>query len=97
VELGPIEAAYSQQTGISQRAGLMVKSVEPGGPALAAGIRVGDIVRAVNNSQIQDTLDVSARLWSGKAGDVVRISFTRVGQQNGILTARNGETDVEVR
>lgn len=61
--------------------GLEVLSVEPTGGAYEAGIRVGDILTAVNGqSVIQNGVDKSKELIRGKEGTQVSITFLREEQ-----------------
>src|SRR5574337_674669 len=54
-----------------------VRSVEPGGPAAKAGLRVGDRIMAINEHPIEDR-HMIFELWSRqKPGDSVRLSVVR--------------------
>ena len=57
---------------------LVVSHVAPGGPAAAAGIRPGDIVRRVNGAPAGNLAGFYRRLWAaGDAGAEVKIGLVR--------------------
>ena len=59
-----------------QPVGVGVGTVEPGGPAAAAGITPGDVITAINGTQVssaQQLVSVLARLDPGKAVPVALV------------------------
>ncbi len=60
-------------------AGLIVLSVEPGGPAERGGVLVGDIVVAVDGKPVKDTDDVQSVLEPDYVGKAVKASLVRGG------------------
>jgi len=60
-------------------AGLIVLSVEQGGPAERGGLMVGDIVVALDGKPVQDTDDVQGALDAENVGKPVRASLLRGG------------------
>jgi S1-C subfamily serine protease len=65
--------------GIGSDAGVIVLGVEPGGPADAGGVLVGDVVVAVNDAPVRDTADVLALLGPERVGTAVRVRVVRAG------------------
>jgi S1-C subfamily serine protease len=65
---------------LPERRGLIVVSVEAGGPADRAGILVGDILVALDGKPVADTDDVQAALGGESVGRLVRVSMVRGGQ-----------------
>jgi len=64
---------------------LMVRRVAPEGPAEAAGIRHGDRVVAIDNSEVHDLADFYRALWGrGEAGVTVKLTVTRHGEKEEI-------------
>ena len=59
------------------RSGLIVLSVEPGGPAGTAGVLIGDVLTALNGQAVGDTDDVQTHLAS--AGQNLQASISRGG------------------
>jgi len=55
----------------------VVAEVAPGSPAAAAGIRVGDDVRAINGTRLQNADDVSQSLTALAPGQAVSVAIAR--------------------
>lgn len=62
------------------RKGLIVLSVEPGGPAATAGVLIGDILVSVQGKAVADTDDVQTALESSAAGQRVEAGLLRGGE-----------------
>lgn len=60
--------------------GLLVAHVEPGTPAAAAGVAVGDIITDVDTAAANDVTDVVAAVATAKSGDHVTIAIVRDGK-----------------
>lgn len=65
---------------LSQTTGLMMLSVEPEAPADKAGITIGDILLALEDTPVADTDDVQAMLGGKQIGDTVRARILRGGE-----------------
>ena len=59
--------------------GVIVLSVEPGGPADRAGVLLGDILVALNGKPVKDTDDVQSVLEPEFVGKAVKASLVRGG------------------
>jgi serine protease Do len=57
--------------------GLVVVSVEKDSPAVAAGIRPGDVLDQVDGFELADSLDFERSLLERSAGDQVHVAFER--------------------
>jgi serine protease Do len=64
---------------IRNRSGLIMLTVEPGGPADKAGILIGDIVTSVGDALIEQTDDLQKYSDSGAIGTSVKINYIRGG------------------
>ena len=64
---------------IPNRSGLIVLSVEPGGPADQAGIIIGDIVTSIGDTVIEQSDDLQKYSNSGVVGTAVRVNHIRGG------------------
>jgi S1-C subfamily serine protease len=74
-----IPDALAKQLKLSGPAGVIVLSVEPGGPSERAGLLIGDILVALNGKSIQDTDDVQTVLEPGFVGKPVKATLVRGG------------------
>lgn len=62
-----------------ERTGLIVLSVEPGGPAASSGLLVGDILLALAGQSLGDTDDVQAQLGPERVGKEIPATISRGG------------------
>lgn len=69
-----------QALGTASETGLIVVSVEQGGPADAAGIGIGDILVTLDGSAVADTDAVQAALGPDRIGQSVAAKIARGGQ-----------------
>jgi C-terminal processing protease CtpA/Prc len=78
--------------GAPREAGVLVSSVSENGPAAKAGVRVGDVITAVNGKPIAGLHDVRAAIRDNHAGDAVRIEVLRAkSRQTLVATAEERE------
>jgi S1-C subfamily serine protease len=86
-----VALAPDQLTGRLGLDGVLVMRVDPGGPAARAGlrptrrdlmgnIRLGDLIVAVDDEQLQSTEDFFAALEEHQPGDEVTLTLVRDGQ-----------------
>ena len=72
--------------------GVLVGRVEPDGPAAKAGVKVGDILTAVDGESVDSSMAVGRLVRPKKEGEVVALEVSRNGRiQN--LTATIAERD----
>jgi S1-C subfamily serine protease len=74
-----IPGSLAKQLKLAGAGGVIVLSVEPGGPAEKAGLFIGDILVAINGKPIQDTDDVQGVLEPGFVGKAVAVTLIRGG------------------
>ncbi|NLO97982.1 MAG: PDZ domain-containing protein [Peptococcaceae bacterium] len=60
-------------------AGTYISEVVPGGAAHKAGLRPGDIITAINDVVITNSLELTHQLFKYKPGDTVKVTFYRDG------------------
>ena len=65
---------------LSQDSGAIVADVDLSGPAGAAGLRVGDIVVALDGKPIENGRQLDVNLYRRAAGDVAQLDVLRAGQ-----------------
>jgi S1-C subfamily serine protease len=74
--------------GLDAERGILVLWVEPGGPAAEAGLRDGDVITAVDVTQIYNMSDLWHALLKDGSESVVRLSVVRKATQEKILLRR---------
>ncbi len=75
----PIEMTpeLREHFGASKEAGILAGRVEPESPAAKAGLRVGDIVTAVDSDKIESTRDLMRAVRRKKDGETVKLDVLR--------------------
>ena len=73
---------------ITNRAGVLVTSVEPGSPADDAGFRDGDVIRAINRMPVKDSREFDARIKKVKDEKTVLFLVER-GEGRLFLAVKN--------
>lgn len=61
--------------------GLYIQSVEANSPAIAAGLKVGDIITSINGQVVYSSTSFQNRLLSGTKGDTISLQVQRIGQE----------------
>ncbi|MBI5497732.1 MAG: trypsin-like peptidase domain-containing protein [Deltaproteobacteria bacterium] len=90
MELGPVDDAQAKAAGLRRKEGVLVVSVEDGGPAQKAGIRANDIILAVENFPVMSAADYSAKMRDYTAGNTIRAELVR-GKEHLNVTITAGE------
>jgi len=62
--------------------GVLVQKVRPSGPAEKAGIKVGDIITAIDGRSIKDGDDLVNEIASRRPGSTIRLGYLRDGKQS---------------
>ncbi len=75
-ELDSIGPQLAQYFGVKDGTGMLVKSVEPGTPAAAAGLLAGDVVLKVNDEQIVSPIDWMRAVENGQ-GRPMQLTIVR--------------------
>ena len=73
----PIPQETAKQTHISQDAGVMVLSVEPGSPAKKGGLAMGDVIVKFNDQSVANFYDLPQLLTENLAGKNIKLSILR--------------------
>jgi serine protease Do len=72
-----VDARIARYFGLTKVTGIIVSEVEDGGPASNAGLKVGDIVLAVNGQTIDSSDDLTEILIDSSVGDVLDLRVYR--------------------
>jgi len=72
--------------------GVLVAQVTENGPAAKAGVRVGDVITAVDGNPIDESMDIAQAMRGKHAGDAVRLEIVRNhNKQTLVATAEERE------
>lgn len=63
-------------------AGAYVSKVDVNGGSYKAGLKAGDIVTAINEEKVANSLELTHELFKYKPGDKVKVSYFREGKNN---------------
>ena len=83
----PITPAMAKALKLPQDSGAITADVLPGGPADQAGMKIGDIIVAVNGNAIKDARDLESFIYSQALDNPVTMTVRR-GDQNLSLTMK---------
>jgi serine protease Do len=64
-----VTAQIAASMGLSRPGGVVLKSVFPGGPAADSGLKVGDVVLAIDGVSVDDMQALNYRIATHRAGD----------------------------
>jgi S1-C subfamily serine protease len=74
-----LPASLVAQHKLPHESGLMVVTVDPGGPADRAGVLLGDVLLSVDGTPVDDARDVLALLGPDRVGKPLRVRLIRAG------------------
>src|SRR6185436_9833525 len=77
VSLTDISPELREHFGAPKDSGVLVGNIEDGSPAEKAGVRVGDIIVAVDGKDVESSWDLRKALQGKKDGDTARIEVVR--------------------
>ena len=77
VVVSTVTATVQQQDHLATSSGALVDAVQPGSPAAASGIRVGDVIVAFDGAAIQTAEDLTAAIHPLQPGDHVTVLVER--------------------
>lgn len=76
----PVRLPETLAKQLNQETGLLLVSVEPGGPADKAGLLLGDVIVALGGDAVRHLDDLLAALSSDRVGTTVPVRIVRGGQ-----------------
>ena len=100
IGIQPLSTDIAAGLGLPKDKGEIVASVEPSGPAARAGIRQGDVVVRINNSDVTFDNTLSYIVANTPVGTTVPIELIRSGQRktlNATVAQRPAESIVQAR
>ncbi|AKG53236.1 serine protease DegP/HtrA do-like [Dehalogenimonas sp. WBC-2] len=81
VDIWDYEKPVNGETFATQLLGAEITDLAPGSPAIAAGLRVGDIITSANGETIGLSIDLLRILWRLEAGDSLTLAVDRGASQ----------------
>jgi S1-C subfamily serine protease len=76
----PVRLQGQARAAAGQETGLLVLSVEPGGPSDAAGLALGDVLLSLDGTPMEDVHDLLARLAHDAVGRSLPLKLLRGGK-----------------
>jgi predicted metalloprotease with PDZ domain len=92
VSLAELTPELREFFGATKDFGILVSSVVENGPAAKGGVRVGDVITAINGKTITGYRDLREAIKDNHAGDTIRIDVIR-GKSRQTLTATAEERE----
>jgi len=77
----PVDADLASTLGLRRPVGVLVNQVHPGGPAARAGLTQGDVVLAVDGTEVLDPRTLNFRLAIGSVGQDAELEVWRSGKR----------------
>jgi Do/DeqQ family serine protease len=84
VSIQPVTSDLAQSLGMPAARGIVVNSVNAGGPAEKAGLKTGDVILQLNGQDVADTNEFRNRIAAMAPGTEVTLSVWRNGAQQQI-------------
>ena len=75
-----VTAEIAQSLGLERPTGVLINEVYPAGPAERGGLKVGDVVRAVDGRTVDDPPGLVFRIGTRPVGGSVTLSLLRGGE-----------------
>lgn len=97
ITINEIDGKFADENGIEEIAGVYVTALEPKGAAQEAGIKEGDIIRSINNTNVNSLPELLEVINQHRPGEKVNIEIRRA-KKSIVLTAtlknKHGATDI---
>jgi serine protease Do len=100
IGIQPLSSDIAAGLGLPKDKGEIVASVEPSGPAARAGVKQGDVILRINNSDVTYDNTLSYIVANTPVGTTVPIELIRDGQRktlNATIAQRPAESIVQAR
>ena len=94
VQIQPVTEELAQSMSLGSEKGALVAQVTPDSPALAAGIKSGDVIKSVDGKNIETIRDLTRMISAVKPGTSVKLDLWRDGKDMSV-TAKVGDQKEE--
>jgi len=88
---------YNLNTNVKRYAGVLLEELEKEGPAIQAGLKLGDVITKVNDTEINSRSEFEEELSYHYPGDKVTFTYVRDNKTSTVtlnLVNRDGDTNV---
>jgi serine protease Do len=85
VQIQPVTADIADSLGLKKAAGAMVDEPQSGSPAAKAGIQSGDVITAVNGTQVKDARDLARTIGTMAPDTSIKLDIVRKGEPRSIM------------
>ena len=92
IQMQTLTPELAQKLGVGAKQGAAITAVQPGSPAERAGLRVGDVVTALNGRPVRGSAELRAQSGVIPAGETVELRVQR-GRETHTLRARIGQVE----
>jgi serine protease Do len=90
VQIQPVTAEIAESLNMPSARGALVAEPQAGSPAIAAGIRAGDIITHVNGNAVRDARELARTIGAMPPNTSVRLTVMRGGSEQ-TITVKLGE------
>src|SRR5712671_3572812 len=94
VQIQPVTEELAQSMALGSEKGALVAQVQPDSPALAAGIKSGDVIKSVDGKNVETIRDLTRMISAVKPGTSVKLDLWRDGKDM-TVTAKVGDQKEE--
>jgi serine protease Do len=84
VQIQPVTQEIADSLGLKKAEGALVAEPQPNGPAASAGIEAGDVITAVDGTQIKDARDLAKKIGSMPPKVTVKLAVMHKGAEKTI-------------
>jgi serine protease Do len=84
VQIQPVTAEIADSLGLKKAAGAMVAEPQSGSPAAKAGIKPGDVITAVNGTQVKDARELARTIGMIAPDTSAKLDIVRNGEPRSI-------------
>jgi serine protease Do len=81
VQIQPVNADIADSLGLKKAEGALVAEPQSDGPAVKAGIQSGDVIIAVNGTEVKDARDLAKKISSLPPGSNVKLGVVSKGAE----------------
>jgi PDZ domain-containing protein/uncharacterized protein DUF4189 len=84
VKIRPVNADIADRLGLKEAAGALVVERQSGSPAAKAGIESGDVITAVNGTQVKDALELARTIGTMAPDTSMQLDIVRNGAHRNV-------------